>query len=72
MYAKYCFSGFHKCCFLGVNDGMTYGDTTGLRTLLDARDTAGTAEGPGALTSPECAPSHHHHCTMIPEPVVFS
>jgi hypothetical protein len=64
MYVKYCFSGFHNCCFLGVNDGMTHGDATGFLTLLDERDTAGTAAGPGALTSPECAakpPSSLYH-----------
>jgi hypothetical protein len=55
MYAKYCFSGFHNCHLHGVIDGMTYGDATGFRTLLDARDTAGTAAGPGAQRSPECA-----------------
>jgi hypothetical protein len=56
--------GFITACFLGINDGMTYGDATGFRTLLDARDTAGTAAGPGALTSPECAakpPSSLYH-----------
>jgi hypothetical protein len=64
MYAKYCFPGFHNSCFLGVNDCMTYGDATGFRTLLDVRDTAGTAAGSGALTSPKFAanpPSSLYH-----------
>jgi hypothetical protein len=40
--------------FLWLDGGTTFGDATGFCTLVppDARDTAGTAAGPGALWSP--------------------
>jgi hypothetical protein len=54
MHANCYFSGFHNCCLFGFGVGMTYSDATGFRTLAlpDARDTAGTTAGPGALSSP--------------------